>query len=269
MSWITWLESRLGFLGIPRLIPMIAVLNLLVYILHLFQPTYIRLLTLEPAAVMQGQVWRLVSYIFIPDVLFRYASPGMQPLFLFFYLWFMWWIGDALEQAWGPFRLTLYYALGMLGVTIAAFFLGAGQSEGNDTPFFLNLSLFFAFATLFPDLQIYVLLILPLRVKWVALLSLAPIVLSLLTGPIVVKVAIVICLLNYLVFFGPLAIAGIKTDRQQQKRRIKFNAGRATPDEPLHRCAVCKRTERDGASLEFRVSGRDGNEYCLEHLPKS
>src|SRR5690242_4140400 len=190
MSWITWLESRLGFLAIPRLIPMIAVLNLLVYILHLFQPNYVRLLTLEPAAVMQGQVWRLVSYIFIPDVLFHHTSPGLQPLFLFFYLWFMWWIGDALEQAWGPFRLTLYYGIGMLGVTAAAFFLGAGQSQGNDTPFFLNLSLFFAFATLFPNLQIYVLLVLPIRVKWVALLSLAPILLSFLRGPLVVKAAI-------------------------------------------------------------------------------
>jgi hypothetical protein len=268
MSWITWLEARLGFLAIPRLIPMIAILNLLVYILHLFQPDYVRLLTLEPALVLHGQVWRLVSYIFIPDVLFRYTSPGLQPLFLFFYLWFMWWIGDALEQTWGPFRLTLYYVIGMFGVTAAAFFLGAGQSQGNDTPFFLNLSLFFAFATLFPNLQIYVLLVIPLRVKWVALLSLAPILFSFLAGPLAVKVAILICLLNYLLFFGPMAIAGAKTGHEQQRRKVKFGAGKASPDEPLHRCAVCKRTERDGADLEFRTSARDGNEYCLEHLPK-
>ncbi|MBV9998853.1 MAG: hypothetical protein JO015_07035 [Verrucomicrobia bacterium] len=268
MSWITWLEARLGFLAIPRLIPMVAILNLLVYILHLFQPTYVRLLTLEPALVLHGQLWRLVSYIFIPDILFRYTSSGLQPLFLFFYLWFMWWIGDALEQAWGPFRLTLYYVIGMFGVTAAAFFLGAGQSQGNDTPFFLNLSLFFAFATLFPNLQIYVLFIVPLRVKWVALLSLAWILFPFLAGPVVVKVAILICLLNYLLFFGPAVIAGARQGREQQKRRIKFGASRGSPEEPLHRCAVCKRTERDGADLEFRTSSRDGNEYCLEHLPK-
>ena len=140
--------------------------------------------------------------------------------------------------------------------------------RSNDTPFFLNLSLFFAFATLFPNLQIYVLLVLPLRVKWVALLSLVPILISFLAGPIMVKVAILICLLNYLLFFGPLAIAGAKTGHEQQRRRIRFGAGKASSDEALHRCTVCKRTEHDGADLEFRISSRDGNEYCLEHLPK-
>ncbi len=269
MSWISALESRFGFLAIPRLIPTIAGLNLLVYILHLFQPEYLNLLTLEPSLVLQGQVWRLVSYIFIPEVLFRYASPGMQPLFLFFYLWFMWWIGDALEQTWGAFRLTLYYLLGMAGVTVAAFFLGAGQSQGNTLPFLLNLSLFFAFATVFPNLQIYVFLVIPVRVKWVALLSLAPTLLSFVAGPLAVKAAIVICLLNYLLFFGPAAVRGAQTGREQQRRRVKFQAATTGPtDDALHRCAVCKRTERDGADLEFRVSGRDGQEYCLEHLPK-
>jgi hypothetical protein len=267
MSWISWLESRIGFLAIPRLIPMIALLNGLVYVLHLFRPDYIRLLTLEPAYVLHGEVWRLVSYIFIPDILFRYASPGMQPIFLFFYLWFMVWIGDALEQAWGPFRLTLYYVLGMVCVTAAAFFLGAGQSRGNDTPFFINMSLFFAFASLYPNLQIYVLLVIPVRVKWVALLSLAPILFSFVTGPIIVKVAIVVCLLNYLLFFGPAAVRQTKLGREQQKRRIKSGSRSGPSDDPLHQCVVCKRTERDGADLEFRVAS-DGHEYCLEHLPK-
>ena len=96
-----------------------------------------------------------------------------------------------------------------------------------------------------------------LRVKWVALLSLAPILFSFLAGPIVVKLAILICLLNYLVFFGPSVIAGAKTGHEQQKRRIKVGTWKATRDEALHRCTVCKRTERDGADLEFRISARD------------
>src|SRR6516162_6781825 len=108
MSWIDWLEARLGFLGIPRLIQMIALLNGLVYVLHLLQPGYISLLTLQPALVMHGQLWRLVSYIFIPKIVFQNLSPTVQPLFLFIYLWFMVWIGDALEQAWAvPTHLVL------------------------------------------------------------------------------------------------------------------------------------------------------------------
>jgi hypothetical protein len=267
MSWIDWLESRLSFLAIPRLIQMIAILNGLVFVLHLFQPGYISLLTLQPALVMHGQLWRLVSYIFIPQIVFQNLSPTVQPLFLFIYLWFMVWIGDALEQAWGPFRLTLYYVLGMIGVTIAAFFLGTGHGAGSDTTFFLNISLFYAFATLFPDIQIYVLFIIPLRVKWVALLSLAPILLALLLGPLVTKAAIVISLLNYFLFFGPLAFSRARERSNVQKRRIKFAAKSIPADEPLHRCAVCKRTEADAPELEFRVS-RDGQEYCLDHLPK-
>lgn len=263
MSWIDWLETRLGFLAIPRLIQMIAILNGLVYMLHVFQPGYISLLTLQPALVMQGQLWRLVSYIFIPQIVFQNQSPTVQVVFLFFYLWFMVWIGDALEQAWGPFRLTLYYVLGMIGVTIAAFFLGTG----SDTTFFLNVSLFYAFATLFPNMQIYVLLLIPLRVKWVALISLFPILLALLFGPLVTKAAILISLLNYFLFFGPLAFSQARARSSVQKRRIKFAAKSMPSEEPLHHCAVCKRTELDGPELEFRVS-RDGQEYCLEHLPK-
>jgi hypothetical protein len=267
MSWIDWLEARLGFLGIPRLIQMIALLNGLVFVLHLLQPGYISLLTLQPALVMHGQLWRLVSYIFIPKIVFQNLSPSVQPLFLFIYLWFMVWIGDALEQAWGPFRLTLYYVLGMIGVTIAAFFLGTGINAGIDTTFFLNVSLFYAFATLFPDMQIYVFFIIPLRVKWVALISLVPTLLALLFGPLVTKAAIVISLLNYFLFFGPTAFSQARQRSSVQKRRMKFAAKSLPSDEPLHRCAVCKRTELDGPDLEFRVS-RDGQEYCLEHLPK-
>jgi hypothetical protein len=172
MSWISWLEARAGFLGIPRLMQMIAVLNGLVYLLHLFQPSYVFALLLIPERILHGEVWRLVSYIFVPEMLLRGGNPALQPLFLFIYLWFLVWMGDALEHAWGAFRVTLFYFLGMVGVTIAAFLFGGGGLFA----FLLNLSLFFAFATLYPDVQIYVLLVLPLKVKWLALVSLAPLI---------------------------------------------------------------------------------------------
>jgi hypothetical protein len=266
MSWIDWLEARLGFLGIPRLIQMIALLTGLVYVLHLFRPDYVLLLTLQPALVLQGQIWRLVSYIFIPEVVFQFFPGGTQPLFLFLYLWFLVWIGDALEQAWGPFRLTLYYLIGMLGVTVAAFFLGTGLGTSATTPFFINISLFYAFATLFPDVQIYVLFIIPLRVKWVALLSFAPLLFTFILSPLVTKAAILICLFNYLLFFGPGAFNRARNRSERQRRRVQFAANSLPEDEPLHRCVVCHRSERDSADLEFRVSG-DGQEYCIEHLP--
>jgi hypothetical protein len=262
MSWISWLEARIGFLGIPRLMQMVALLNALVYLLHFFQPTYVLVLLLIPERILHGEVWRLVSYIFVPEMLLGKGNPALQPLFLFVYLWFLVWMGDALEQAWGPFRVTLYYLLGMIGVTIAAFFVGGG----GQFAFLLNLSLFFAFATLYPDIQIYVLFVLPLKVKWLALLSLAPLMLELVLGSLATKASILVCFLNYVVFFAPTMLTNLQTRAENGTRRRKF-ASKSVPDDTLHRCAVCKRTEKDNPDLEFRVAG-DGEEYCLDHLPR-
>jgi hypothetical protein len=266
MSWLNWLENRVGFLAIPRLIPAIALLNLFVYILFQFQPEYVSFLTLEPSLVLRGEVWRLVSYIFIPQY-FLGGGSILQSVFFLLYVWFMIWVGNSLEQAWGAFRLTLYYLLGMAGVTIAAFMLSADPTAGSILTLYINLSLFFAFATIFPNVQIYVFFIIPLKIKWVALISLIPILLAFLSSSLLGKIAIVISLLNYVLFFAPMAISNARHNRDVQKRRLKFAAGSVPVDEPLHRCAICKRSERDDPELEFRVA-RDGEEYCVEHLPK-
>ena len=262
MSWISWLETRAGFLGIPRLMQMIAVLNGLVYLLYLVQKSYVFSLLLIPERILHGEIWRLVSYIFVPAMLLQGGNSALQPLFLFVYLWFLVWMGDALEHAWGAFRVTLYYVLGMVGVTIAAFLFGVSVLSA----FLLNLSLFFAFATLYPDVQIYVLFVLPLKVKWLALVSLAPLILQLLLGSLSTKAAILVSFLNYFVFFGPKIYSKLQTRTAIDLRRRKYES-EAAPEDTLHRCTVCKRTEKDSPELEFRVS-RNGEEYCLDHLPK-
>jgi hypothetical protein len=268
MSWLNWLEHRLGFLAIPRLIPTIALLNAFVYLLALLQPAYLGYLTLEPTRILHGEVWRIFSYIFIPQLFLPHGTPdGMQAIMLLLYIWMMIWIGNSLEQAWGAFRLTIYYLLGMLGVTIAAFLLNWGQSEGNVSPFYLNTSLFFAFATVFPNVQVYVMLIFPVRIKWLAFISLAALLLVIFLGDWLDRIAIIFSLLNYAAFFFPSAISSVRQRREVQGRRMKFGSDSVRTDEPLHRCVVCKRTERDDTDLEFRVS-LNGEEYCIEHLPK-
>jgi len=196
----------------------------------------------------------------------RAASPRerCQPgvVFLFVYLWFLVWMGDALEHAWGAFRVTLFYFLGMVGVTVAAFFFGGGGVSA----FLLNSSLFFAFATLYPDVQIYVFFILPLKLKWLAFISLGLLLIPLFGGSLSTKLAILVSFLNYFVFFGPNAYAKLRDRTATDIRKRKFE-NKASGEESLHRCAVCKRTEKDNPELEFRVS-RNGEEYCLDHLPK-
>lgn len=263
MSWISWLEARIGFLGIPRLMQMIAILNGLVYILRLFQPDFVFALTMIPERIWHGEVWRLVSYIFVPEILFRGGNPLIQPFFFFLYLWFLIWMGDALEHAWGAFRLTLFYVLGMLGVTIATFFSGGS----GWFIFYLNLSLFFAFATLYPNMQIYLLLVIPVKIKWAALISLAGVLLGCFWGSWIEKVGTLISFGNYFIFFGPSMLTKFRRKVEVDARRKKFASKTASSDDSLHRCAICKKTEKDDSELDFRVA-RDGEEYCVAHLPK-
>src|SRR3989441_11768783 len=153
MSWLDRLERRFGFLGIPRLPHILVGFAALVFGLAWLLPGFTSVLTLDPVRIRHGEVWRLVTYIFIPQ--------SQSPVWVLFALWFLWWIGEGLERAWGPFRLTLYVLLGMIGTTAAAFFFGSNFSNSM-----LLMSLFLAFAHFYPEEIIYILFILPVRIKW-------------------------------------------------------------------------------------------------------
>ncbi len=115
MTFLDKLERPFGRFAIPGLIRYIVALNALVFILCKINPGYANLLVLDPGLVMQGQVWRLVSWIFLPTT--------NNFLWIIFYLMFTFWAGDTLEATWGTFRLNLYYFLGMIGAAISAFLL--------------------------------------------------------------------------------------------------------------------------------------------------
>src|SRR4051794_41128511 len=104
MSFLDKLERRIGFIAIPGLIRGVIVLTALVFLLVLLNPGFERFLALNPARIMHGEVWRVVTYIFLPQT----ASP----LMLVLALWFLWFVGEGLERAWGAFRLTLYFIAG-------------------------------------------------------------------------------------------------------------------------------------------------------------
>lgn len=254
MDFLDNLERRLGWIAVPGLVRAVVVLNALVYLLAVMNPGYVAALTLDPAMVAQGQVWRLVSYIFIP--------PSAHPLFILFALWFLWMLGDGLEQAWGSFRLTLFYLAGMAGTTVAAFLIG-----GATTNAFLNLSLLFAFATFHPNFTILLFLILPVKIKWLAWFSLAMTALTFLSSGWALKLAIVVSLANYLAFFGPAFFRNLRERRLTAARKAKFEEGKRPDDEPLHVCASCGATDITSPELEFRVAA-DGLDYCTPCLKK-
>ena len=263
MSWITWLEARIGFLGIPRLMQLIALLNGLVYLLNFFQPSYVLALLLIPQRILHGEVWRLVSYIFVPEVLLRGGNPALQPLFLFVYLWFLVWMGDALEQAWGAFRVTLYYFLGMVGVTMAAFFFGGGGVSA----FLLNSFPFLCFRhplSRHPDLRLFCS---ATEDQMAGFYQLGPAASRIVVGfpehqsghPGFVPQ-----------LFCFLRAAGLRETARTGRRRTSASASlRANrPPKRLFTDVWSASGPKEiVAELEFRVS-RNGEEYCLDHLPK-
>jgi hypothetical protein len=253
MSWLDKLERRIGFIAVPGLIRIVVGMGALVFLLVYLDPHYVSVLDLNPALIGRGQVWRLLTYIFIPQTL--------SPLWIIFVLWFLWWIGEGLERAFGAFRLTLYFLIGMTGTTIAAFFFGSNFANSM-----LIASLFYAFARFYPDEVMYVLFILPLKIKWVAWVMALFLFIGLFAGSNAYRMAVVAALANYLIFFGPEIIHDARHRRGVKTRRERFETSTGSESEPLHKCATCGATELSDPNLDFRVA-RNGEEYCVPHLP--
>ncbi|MEC9487937.1 MAG: rhomboid family intramembrane serine protease [Halanaerobium sp.] len=257
MKWIGRLERRFGKYAIPNLMSYIVGLNFVVYLLTYFEPTgrVLSYLVLRPSLVLKGEIWRLFTYIFIP--------PRTSPIFIIFVLYFYYLIGSSLENQWGTFRFNLYYLLGYLGTTIGAFISG-----GSTTPIYLNLSLFLAFARLYPDFQILLFFIIPLKVKYLAYINAFFIVWAIIGEPLPIKIAALVAIANYLIFFGRDIVEDLTRRKKVSENRRRFERGIKKEGEPIHRCTVCGITEQDAPEMEFRYcTGCDGyHEYCMEHL---
>ena len=241
---------RLGSTAESRLVGFTALVWALVWL----NPDFRFALNLDPVRILHGEVWRLFTYIFLPQTF---------SFWIILVLWFLWWIGEGLERAWGAFRLTLYFFVGMIGTTAAAFFFGSNFSNSM-----LIASLFFAFARFYPDETIYILFILPAKIKWIAWAMAAILVAKFFIGPMSYRMALVAAFANYLIFFGPEMIYEARHRKEVSTRRRRFESDTRSEAEPLHKCAVCGATELSDPNLDFRVA-RDGEEYCMAHLPQT
>jgi hypothetical protein len=181
----------------------------------------------------------------------------------------VYWIGSSLEAEWGAFKLNVYYLVGMAGTTLAAVLTGMPQANT-----FLNYSLLFAFATLFPDYEILLFLILPVRMKWLGWLTFAFVGYQFVEGGWGVKGAIVAALANYLLFFSG-EIVRVMRGGSTQVRKAARRASSAPPPAAVasHRvCAMCGATEADGADIRVcscdkckEATGGATRQLCLEH----
>ncbi len=254
MNWLDKLEKRFKRFGIRGLMNYIIGLNAIVFFMIQVEPEFLYNIVLIPEMVMQGQVWRLVTYLFIP--------PSSSAIFLIFVLYFYYMIGSSLEREWGTFRFNVYYLLGMVGTTAAVFITG-----GMATSVYLNLSLFLAFAYIFPNYQILLFFFFPIKVKYLAYLDVAFILYAIFTEPLSGKIAAVVSILNFLVFFGKDIFIGLKRGRKNYQRKKSYVV-QFPRDHTVHKCEICGRTEKDDRNLEFRycVDCEGDHEYCMEHL---
>lgn len=239
------------WLGTPGLLKAIVMLNALTFVLISIDPAYEYVLMLDPDKIRSGQIWRLVTYIFVPEV------TGIWVIFALLFLWF---IASALEEIWGSLRLNAFYLVGMIGCTVAAFFFGGGSSNT-----FLNLSLFFAFATVAPDYEIFLFFIVRMKIKYLAWVLAVLFLVQFLAMPLGSKMAIAASLVNYFLFFGP-TLVGVRHVRRLAEAKSLREAHAASQEFALHTCTSCGRTELTHPDLQFRVVA-SGDEFCLEHLP--
>jgi membrane associated rhomboid family serine protease len=262
------------YCAVPGLIRYVVLFNALVFILHLLAPGYLSVLELNPALVLRGEIWRLITWIFIPETL--------SPFWIFFSLLFLLYLGDGLEAAMGAARLTSFYLCGILLCTVVSFAFGlsAGGTSIGRANTFLNLSLLLAYATVYPDFKVLVFFILPVRIAWLALFSAFIMILSALGQPLIVAATLGAAFLNYLLFFstelrshlgilkrGVAGFSGAPTRLKPQGQTQGKTQGKTNhPVETLHRCEACGNTESSHPDIDFRVTA-DGREFCREHLP--
>lgn len=256
MSVLNKLERRFRNFAIPNLMMYIIGFNFLVFAATYVKPdaNVIGRLMLDPGLVMEGELWRLLTFLFIP--------PSFSLFWILFALYFYYMVGSRLEHEWGSFRFNLYYLVGMSGAIIAAFITGYGS-----TALYLNLSLFLAFAYIYPDFEILLFFIVPVKIKYLAWLNWAFIVFTLLTEPLPDKAAAIASLLNYFLFFGKDIVTNIKTGKTAFSNRKKFEDAYQKKT-TFHRCTTCNMTEKDDPKMEFRFCSTCAGdyEYCMNHL---
>lgn len=255
MGLIDRLDRKFGKYSIKNLMLYITVLNGVGFILSFLdrEGTFIRKLMLIPSLVKAGEVWRLVTFLFVP--------LNNSPIWFLFTLYFYYMIGSTLEHEWGSFRFNIYYLIGVLGTIGAAFIGGIGSAT------FLNMSLIFAFAYLFPNFQLMLFFFFPVKIKYLAIFYALYLVYTFSFAPLIGFITIVGSILNFLIFFGKDIIFRLTTGRKVHYKRQNFKE-QIPKWIVLHKCEICGRTELEDKNLEFRycVDCEGDHEYCMDHL---
>ncbi len=269
MNWLNKLERKFGKYAITNLSIWLIGGYVIGYLISFLAPGLSTYLQLEPMYVLKGQVWRIFTWILVP--------PSELGIFTFIMLFFYYSLGTQLERTWGTFRYNVYIFSGMLFTIFGAFILyalymllGGVQVYGMGSvisTYYINLSIFLAFAACYPDMQVMLYFIVPLKIRWMAYLDVAFLIIRCLVSNWAERVIIIASVLNFIVFFFTTRnYSRVSPTTIKRKRDYQRKVNTATIRK--HKCAVCGKTEEDGYDIEFRFCSKcNGNyEYCQEHL---
>jgi hypothetical protein len=238
-----------------------ALFHVLVFVLQFIRPDLYELFLFDRAKIFGGEIWRVVTMFF---AIGKFGGANLMSIvFLFFAVNFVFMVSDGLENAWGAFKTSLFYYTGIALIIIANFVLPMGFSESGTL---LYLSAFFAFATLFPKVEILLFFIIPIQIRFLAWLAAAGILLAIIGTPISF-LFYATGLVNYLIWAGIPALRGTVRVMEAGQRKKQFNSMKMDASEAFHTCVICHRNDIADPESEFRT-GKDGQEYCEQHLPE-
>lgn len=278
------LERKIGKYAIVNLTKYIVMLYAAGYVLQL-APQSVNItgyLTLDPYLILHGQIWRLISWVLIP--------PGGFSLLVFITLLFYYFVGTNMERTLGTFRYNVFIFGGMLLMILASFatllvyskFVGLSgdllalnmfSHSLSFSTYYIQMTVFLAYAFLYPDMQVLLMFLIPIKVSWLGIAYAALLgfncISSLFEGDYFTFFAIAFQAINLLLFFISTGrFNHMRPGEIKRKREFKTNAQMRPKGITRHKCAVCGRTEKDNPDLEFRFCSKcNGNyEYCQDHL---
>ncbi|MGN0386226.1 MAG: hypothetical protein ACI4EX_10125 [Lachnospiraceae bacterium] len=294
-------ERKYGKYAIPNLTTVIVILYLIGYILYYTGTPILDYLTLNPYKILQGQVWRLFTWVLMPPA---YGGIFTTVIMIYFY----WTIGKTLERVWGDYRYNVYMFMGFLFTVVGSFVAyfgvkllffeewGLANPENMEIIFkagstffntyYVTLSIFLAFAATFPDAVVMLMFIIPIKVKWLGYFYGVVMFLEVLQSrkvpfattagqlqyidfAIFVRCSIIFSVMNFIVFWlTSRKRIGLNPKQIRRRQEFKRQVERPTRNITRHKCAICGRTEESNPELEFRFCSKcNGNyEYCQDHL---
>lgn len=271
MKIMNKIERKLGKYAIPNLSLYLIICYGFGFLMQTINADFFAYLLLDPFLIIKGQVWRLFTWILIPPL-------TTNIFFTLIMLYFYYSIGTTLERKWGVFYYNLYLFSGMIFTIIGSFVvMGIAMalnifimplSFSSFSTYYINMSIFLAFAATFPEMQILLMFIIPVKVKWLGIIYGVILIVEAFSGGVITRFAAGASLLNFIIFFLSTRKKMYRSPKQIHRQHVYKKEVHQASNVTRHKCAICGRTEQEYPDLEFRFCSKcDGNyEYCQEHL---